>query len=333
MSTSSPFTRYIDVQLSRATDGTPVAVSEIETTIRNAGRVLISETPCPVLDDVQRAALYAQAESEAGPGTGAGPVALSYGVTTDWNFVLIGAADPSFRPQGSETVLLVSVFCDDNPGRLSRFDLPDDGPQSDGTYVKTEMSYQAGSPVSAGAFLGDVITRGEDRGEALRAMKYALDAFVIDGVATNIPLLSAILSDDRFERGDINANYISEEFPAPFTGTVLGKGHCRHIAAVCAFIAAAGEVLTGLQIFAVQVDEHSFTVELTPEDGLTLAAVDEDSDKATVEVELTSDYVPGDRLIRINIDGRLMILQPKKTDNGFAIYYRGANLDVVLIRT
>ena len=327
------FTRYIDVQLSRDAGGAVTVISEIETTIRSGGRVLMSEAPCPVLDNLQRAALYARAVSDAGQGAGGGRAALSYGVTANWDFALIGETDPSFRPQGSETVLSASVFCGAAPGTLSRLDLPEDGPQPDGTHVKTQVSFEAGSHVGAGAYMGDIITRGEDRGEALRAMKYALDSFMIEGAATNIPLLSAILSEDRFERGDINADYISEEFPAPFTGTALGKGHCRHIAAVCAFMDVAGETLTGMQRFAVQVDEHSFTVELTPEDGLILAAVDEDSDKATVEVELTSDYAPGNRLIRINIDSRLMILQVRKTPDGFAIYYRSANLDVKVTRT
>jgi|GEM_PF-2933731 len=328
MPTAPPLSRYIDVQLSRDAGGAVTVISETETTIRSGGRVLISEAPCPVLSDGLRADLNSRALSDAQAN---GPAAISYGVTADWKFQLIGETDPSFRPQGSETVLLVSVYSGDAAGILSRFDLPDAGPQPDGTHVETRMRYAAGSSVGAGVFLGHIITRGEDRGEALRVMKYALDGFVIDGVATNIPLLSAILSSDEFERGAFDAGFADREFPAPFTGVTLGKGHCRHIAAVCAFMDAAGRFAAPAR-YAVGVDEHRFTVELIPEAGLTLAAVDEDSDKATVEVELKSDYAPGDRVIRIDIDDRQMILQARERGGGYAIYYRGADLNVTLQR-
>lgn len=332
MTTAPDPNRYIDVQLSRGEAGSLAASSEIESTIRHAGRGYIAESPCPVLDNGQRAALYARAASDAGPADEHGRAAVSYAASCDWDFEFLGSSEPSFQPEGGETEMIVFLYCINHAGTFTRFDLPDDGLQPDGTYVQSQVTYRRGSAIDPGGFIGTFFTRGEDRGEALRAMKSALDQTVIEGVETNIPLLSAILSSDEFERGDINAGFIDSEYPEGFTGITLGKGHCRHIAAVCAFMDKPAIGNAKALRYAACVDDHHFTVELTDEPGLTLAAVDEDSDKATVEVELKSDWVPGARVIKIYIDDRLMILHVQETHSGFDIYYRGANLNVTLKR-
>lgn len=323
MPTTPDLHRYIHVQFAGG-----AAVTNTETTIRQSGRVLIQEAPCPVLTDTQRAALYERAAEDARAAGVTDRSALRYRVSPDWDFEFVGAEDPGLHPSGNDSAMLVSVYAGASGGVLSRFDVPDYGPRADGTHVSPQMGFGVGSDAAIGAFLGTITTSGDDRGEALRAMKYALDEIVTDGVETNIPLLSVVLSSDEFMRGDFDAGFIDREFPDGFQGVTLGKGHARHIAAVCGYLDKTARSMTGDTRYSVSVDEHDFTVQLSDEPGLTLAAVDEDSDKATVEVELKSDWKPGERVVKIYIDDRLMIVQARETADGYAVYYRGANLAV-----
>ena len=230
-------------------------------------------------------------------------------------------------------------------GRLKRYRPPAQGARPDGNIVRNDTGVYEGGEISMyyDPMIAKLCTWGPDRGEAIKAMKYALDNFQLEGIGHNIPFCSAVMGHDRFERGDISTAFIAEEYPDGFEGVDLGKGHARYIAAVCALMhdisSHRDAQISGSlpnhkrhipDIFAVQVDDDHFTVDLKDEEGVTLAAIDEDGDKATVEIELTTSWVPGRPLVHAYIDNKLMTLRAQKRPEGYQIRYRGATLNVAV---
>ena len=55
-----------------------------------------------------------------------------------------------------------------------------------------------------------------DRKAAIEGMRDALDDFDISGVETNIPFLSSVMDNSKFEEGNFSTAFISEEFPDGF---------------------------------------------------------------------------------------------------------------------
>src|SRR6266567_1438940 len=74
------------------------------------------------------------------------------------------------------------------------------------------------------------------RGEAITAQADALDAFTIDGIRHNIPLLSALMQHPRWRAGRLSTGLIAEEFPGGFHPIVPDRETANVLAAVAAAI-------------------------------------------------------------------------------------------------
>lgn len=59
------------------------------------------------------------------------------------------------------------------------------------------------------------------RQEAIQLMKDALGYFVIRGISHNISFLQALISHEKFLLGDINSNFIKEQYTKGFEGAEL----------------------------------------------------------------------------------------------------------------
>lgn len=302
----------------------------LDITLNHEGWPLIVESPSPFVDQILGDKLRAQnleqlrhvALSLEGEIIHHSPAdtpqtfgdTMRLGENFGWAIgVQIGAFNPyqSFTP---------------SHGRLTRFDVP---APSQGLKVLPHIT--EGDEVQTGrSCLVDITATGEDRGQALSRLRYALDALVIEGVKTTLPLQAALLATDEFERVDYADNFLSVEYPGSFDILDLGIGHSRHIAAICAILKARTEKLSGKTRWAVMVNSDEFTIELSDTDTHIIAAIDEDSDKATIEIDVTTDWLPGQRVARLWIDNRLMVVQAKPTSEGFEVRYRGGLLQVSL---
>ena len=56
----------------------------------------------------------------------------------------------------------------------------------------------------------------DDRKAAIEGMRVALDDFDISGVETNLPFLSVVMENAKFEEGNFSTAFISEQFPDGF---------------------------------------------------------------------------------------------------------------------
>ena len=113
-------------------------------------------------------------------------------------------------------------------GRLVKFQPPPTDmtaslpvPEAGGVRVDTGV-YEGGEiPMFYDSMICKLIVHGSDRLDAIGKMREALNAFVIRGIASNIPFQSALLAHPRFISGDFNTGFIAEQYPKGFSSAAL----------------------------------------------------------------------------------------------------------------
>ena len=93
-----------------------------------------------------------------------------------------------------------------NPGKIREFHVPG-GP---GVRVDTAAYRDYVIPPHYDSLIAKLVIRGKDRMETIQRAKRALEAFIIEGVKTSIPLHRAILEHPRFVSGDISTRFMEE---------------------------------------------------------------------------------------------------------------------------
>ena len=212
-----------------------------------------------------------------------------------------------------------------------------------GAIIRNDTGVYEGGEISMyyDPMIAKLCTWGDDRSVATHAMRRALDNFQITGVGHNIPFLSAVMEHDRFERGDLTTNYIVEEFPDGFEGVALNAGHRRKIACCCALMAqmlarrnAGGSgVLAGHKRsitteLCVEIEDTHYDVTTQPINGSYLVTSTDGSDKAAIELEISSGWNPGMSLVSTIIDNEPFVFQVAPVPEGYRVKYRGSDVNV-----
>ena len=91
-----------------------------------------------------------------------------------------------------------------SPGRITAYH-PPGGP---GVRLDTHIYHGYLVPPHYDSLLAKLIVYGNTREEALARGRVALDSFVIEGVHTTIPILSAIVRDENFMRGEVDTRFV-----------------------------------------------------------------------------------------------------------------------------
>lgn len=232
-------------------------------------------------------------------------------------------------------------------GRLTRYRPPAEGKTASGAIIRNDTGVFEGSEISMfyDPMIAKLCTWGTDRGVATQAMKLALDEFEIKGVGHNIPFLSAVYDQDRFERGDLSTNYIDEEFEGGFSGVPLNPGDARAIACNCVLMhmfteRRNGGISGGLEGYArhipddwkVEIGERHYNISVERTNGLYLVTSSDGSDKAAIELEISSGWLPGMSLVRAIVDNKTLIFHASPHPEGYCVQYRGAK-EIVKVRT
>ena len=89
--------------------------------------------------------------------------------------------------------------------------------------VRLDAGFRAGDdvPVYYDSMLAKIIVWGADRAAAIARMDVALRDTTVAGIATNLPLLRAIVGDDAYRAGDTTTRFLDERMPA----FALGEPH------------------------------------------------------------------------------------------------------------
>ena len=233
-------------------------------------------------------------------------------------------------------------------GRLKRYRPPAEGTLSSGAIIRNDTGVYEGGEISMyyDPMIAKLCTWGEDRGVAIKAMKDALDIFELDGIGHNIPFLQAVYDHDRFERGDITTAFIAEEYPDGFMGAEVNSGHTRKIAAVCALMfdisehraaKATGSLANharhipdewAISISNGQIGDTHYTADINGEQGLRTIVINDESDKAALEMEVLTNWKPGQSLVRAFVDNQPFNFKAKKCSEGYRVWHRGCEFKV-----
>ncbi|WP_035779127.1 biotin carboxylase N-terminal domain-containing protein, partial [Arthrobacter sp. 35/47] len=243
--------RHVEAQVLADTHGNVVVVGTRDCSLQRRNQKLVEEAPAPFLTDEQRTRIHESARAicrEAGY-TGAGTV--EYLVAPDGviSFLEVNTRLQVEHPVTEETSgvdlvreqfriaagLPLSITEDPVPHghaiefRLNAEDagrgfLPSPGPVDvfeapTGAGIRVDTGVRSGSSIPAeyDSLMAKLIVHGEDRAQALRRARTALDELRIEGVPTVVPFHRAVVRDPDFTQPDrlgVYTTWIESEFAA-----------------------------------------------------------------------------------------------------------------------
>jgi propionyl-CoA carboxylase alpha chain len=218
-------------------------------------------------------------------------------------------------------------------GRLTRYTRPAQV-REEGVRVRVDDGVTEGSEISMfyDPMVAKLITWGATREAAIDAQIAALDAFELDGIGDNVDFLSALMQHPRFRDGDITTNFIAEEYADGFHGAPADKQLLSDIAVIGGMIGAISEeraagidhqlgppVIPSCERVVI-VDGEQRRVRIKPYQGGTLAVLD-----GGELIDVIGRWTPGQRLLSVNVDGRVRTVQVRRNGRGFVLTTRGAS--------
>ncbi|MBG7314488.1 acetyl-CoA carboxylase biotin carboxylase subunit [Pseudomonas aeruginosa] len=94
-----------------------------------------------------------------------------------------------------------------SPGKVKHFHAPG----GNGVRVDSHLYSGYSVPPNYDSLVGQVITYGADRDEALARMRNALDELIVDGIKTNTELHKDLVRDAAFCKGGVNIHYLEKK--------------------------------------------------------------------------------------------------------------------------
>jgi propionyl-CoA carboxylase alpha chain len=206
------------------------------------------------------------------------------------------------------------------------------------TAIRNDTGVYEGGEISMfyDPMIAKLCTWAPTRGEAIEAMRVALDSFEVEGIGHNLPFLSAVMDHPRFISGEITTAFIAEEYPEGFQGVTLPEGELARVAAAAAAMNRVAEIrrtrISGRMgnherkvgdDWVVRLQGTQFPVTVAADrEGATVTH----ADGTAMRVE--SDWTPGQPLAHLSVDGAPLILKVGKATGGFRLRTRGADLRV-----
>ena len=219
-------------------------------------------------------------------------------------------------------------------GRLVKFRPP---PEGDGARVDTGVEEGGEIPLYYDSMIAKLIVHGRDRNEAIAKMREALNAFVIRGIASNIPFQAALLAHPRFVSGQFNTGFIAEEYPQGFAGTAVPEDPDFLLALAAAAhrrlrerAAAISGQLPGHELRI----REDFVIVLTNRDGQrehTPVSVTSNGPEVQVSIggrsrRITLDGALRDIVIHGKFDGRPFCAQLERVGHNYRIAHDGVTI-------
>ncbi len=218
-------------------------------------------------------------------------------------------------------------------GRLRIYKAPAEGKQGDIT-LRNETGVREGDEISMfyDPMIAKLVTHGPTRIAAIDAQAAALDDFLIEGIADNIPFLGAVMEETDFRKGGFTTAYIKEKFPEGFNGVPPTKTQEKLLIACSAvarsFTAHRARQTSG-RIAPANGAQRDWVVVIEREHHLT--HVDLDDAGADVYIDgkkhrLDTVTRPGARIIEGKFDGKPFSVKIKTAPEGYTLRHRGVTL-------
>ncbi|MCL4066809.1 acetyl/propionyl/methylcrotonyl-CoA carboxylase subunit alpha [Pseudomonas sp. GX19020] len=221
-------------------------------------------------------------------------------------------------------------------GRLTRYRPPAEGQTARGGIVRNDTGVYEGGEISMyyDPMIAKLCTWAPTREAAIGEMRLALDTFEVEGIGHNLPFVAAVMDHPKFVAGDITTAFIAEEYPEGFQGATLPETELKRMAAAAAAMNRVAEIrrtkISGTMDnhqrrvgddWVVSLGGHDFAVTIAADrEGSTVGFADGSS------LRVSSDWVPGQPLARIAVDGSDLVMKVDKIPMGFRLRSRGADL-------
>ena len=221
-------------------------------------------------------------------------------------------------------------------GRLRTYTAPAEGKTGD-ISLRNETGVREGDEISMfyDPMIAKLVTHGPTRLAAIDAQAAALDQFLIEGIADNIPFLGAVMEEKDFRKGDFTTAYIKQHFPEGFEGVAPTKAQEKLLIAVAAFARAftvkrasqtSGRINGAIERrdWVVILDKAHHAVE-----------VDLDENGANVVIDgkpyrLDTPARPGARIIEGKFDGAAFSVKLKAAPEGYTLRLRGVTARAIV---
>ncbi len=264
--------RHIEIQVLADSHGNVVHLGERECSIQRRHQKIIEESPSPFIDEATRNAMGEQAVALAKAVSYRSAGTVEFVVDPERNFYflemntrlqvehpvteyvtgldlveqMIRIADGERIPIAQGDVRLkgsaleARVYAEDpgrdfnpSPGRITTY-LPPDENES----VRVDSGVFQGAEVSNfyDPMIAKLVVYADNRATAIEQLRLALDRFIIRGVASNLPFLSAIAANPRFEDGNLSTEFIAEEYPDGFDPADVPEPMRAPVAAVASVV-------------------------------------------------------------------------------------------------
>lgn len=359
--------RHIEIQVMADTHGNTVYLGERECSIQRRHQKVIEEAPSPFLDEATRKAMGEQAVALARAVDYQSAGTVEFIVDKERNFyflemntrlqvehpvtemitgldlveLMIRVAHGEKLPLAQDDVKLNGwsmesrVYAEDplrnflpSIGRLAYYEPPH------GDHVRVDTGVFEGGEVSMfyDPMIAKLVTWGENRDEAIRRMRYALDQYLIRGVEHNIAFLNAVMAHPRFLEGRLSTNFIAEEYPEGFNSSLVPRKDPGHAAAIAALMnrqsLERAALLTGQlkgyerevnDDWAVVTEDHVFQITMTSVAGGWDMLIDGD------QYTVLSDWRLGQPLFEGTINGEPVCYQMWGAGPWYNLVHAGAH--------
>ena len=365
--------RHIEIQVLADAHGSCVYLHERECSIQRRNQKVIEEAPSAFLTPETRAAMGEQAVALAKACSYRGAGTVEFIVNADAEFFFlemntrlqvehpvtemvtgidlvewqlrVAAGEPLGFSQDDLTIdghaIEARVYAEDpargflpSIGRLTRYRPPA------GEGVRVDDGVVEGSEISVhyDPMIAKLCAWGPTREEATARLANALDGFSIDGIASNLNFLSALLALPRWEAGALTTGLIADEFPDGFAPVTL-EGEAREVALAIALdcewwgaerfashLERPGE--GGSLALAFIVDGERIDGEVGSQNRLILQSGDDDEPKRTFAVGSIVDGVWRGAVPGPDGKHRTVHARVAREGTGWRIERRGASVHV-----
>jgi len=365
--------RHIEIQILADAHGHVVYLNERECSIQRRHQKVIEEAPSPFVDGAMRRAMGEQAVrlARAVGYRSAGTVEFVAGADHSFYFlemntrlqvehpvtemitgldlveqmIRIAAGEPLGFTQDQVRLdgwaIEARVYAEDptrnflpSTGRLKRYRPPRQSRQ-----VRVDTGVFEGGEISMyyDPMIAKVICHGGHRDEARQRLRQTLDAFLIRGVAHNIPFLASVLANPRFAEGRLTTAFVAEEYGGGFDGAVvegdaldvlLGVGALVHLRTVSRATNVSGR-LDGArhqpgEDWVAAVGESEFPVKIIASAG----GCDVVAGHGLIVVR--GEWRMGEELFEGRVNDNGVHVQIDRLIEGFRLTHAGASVAVIV---
>jgi propionyl-CoA carboxylase alpha chain len=370
--------RHIEIQVLGDKHGNVIYLGERECSIQRRNQKVVEEAPSPLLDPKTRKAMGEQAVSlaKAVGYDSAGTVEFVAGQDRSFFFLEmntrlqvehpvtelvtgIDLVEQMIRVAAGEKLSIRQadvklkgwavesrIYAEDpyrnflpSTGRLVKYRPPAES-RVDGITVRNDTGVYEGGEISIwyDPMIAKLCTHAETRQEAVGAMSRALDGFYIDGIQHNVPFLSAIMQNRRWQSGNLSTGFIAEEFPGGFQGNELSDDLVMALVSVACALdnvenrrkrQISGQMNGRHVKFAtrreVKLGSTWHKVEIAHEtDRLLQIRLGSGPDSIRA---ISSGWAPGQPVWTGEIDGEAITVQVRRIPNGYRLARSGVVVD------